>query len=191
MCSSDLGKYDLLNTLPVYKVRPAKNKTPFRWETGTPSFETIAGVGGCIAYLTEIGRAQLAAHTGQFPGFSGRRLELKAAMAALRVYERELVEHLIATLTALPGVQIFGITDPARYDERVPTVVFTKAGYTPQQIAAHLAEHHVYVWDGNYYAVEIMNRLGHGANGMVRVGLAHYNTHEEIDRLQAALELLA
>jgi selenocysteine lyase/cysteine desulfurase len=111
-------------------------------------------------------------------------------MAVLGAYEREMVAHLIEMLLGMPGVRIFGITDAARYGERVPTVVFTKEGNTPTEIARYLGRQHIYVWDGNYYAQEIMQRLGHGERGMVRVGLAHYNTHEEIERLGAALATL-
>ncbi len=183
------GRYDLLASLPMYKVRPSKDKPPYRWETGTPSFETIAGVGAAIDYLAGIGHDYGAEFAAQFPDFTGRPLELKTGMAALGVYERELVTHLIEMLQSIPGVTIAGITDPARYAERVPTVVFTKTGHTPQAIAQYLAAQNIYVWDGNYYAVEIMNRLGK-VDGMVRVGLAHYNTHAEIDRLEAALRSL-
>jgi cysteine desulfurase family protein (TIGR01976 family) len=182
------GRYDLLANLPVYKVRPAQNEPPYCWETGTPSFETIAGVGATIDYLAKLGRMYGGNYTDMFPGFSGRRLELKQAMATLAAHERELVAHLIEMLQALPRVRIYGIADSARYHDRVPTVVFTKAGYTAQEIAAHLGHQHIYVWDGNYYALEIMERLGHGEHGMVRVGLAHYNTREEIGRLEAALK---
>jgi cysteine desulfurase family protein (TIGR01976 family) len=184
------GRYDLLADLPAYKVRPSRDVPPFRWETGTPSFETIAGVGGAIDYLASIGRKYGSDFAGQFSGFAGRRLELKQAMVTLGEYERGLVSHLIEVLQHLPNITIAGITDPARYRERVPTVVFTKEGYTPEAIATYLGEQGIYVWDGNYYAVEIMNRLGRGEHGMVRVGLAHYNTHEEIDRLEAALQKL-
>jgi cysteine desulfurase family protein (TIGR01976 family) len=181
------GRYDLLEKLPAYKVRPSKDKSPHRWETGTASFETIAGVGAAIDYLAEIGEKYGADYEAQFPGFTGRRLALKTAMAVLGDYERDLVAHLIETLQALPGVTIAGITDPARYHDRVPTVVFTRDNATPEAIAEYLAKHDIYVWDGNYYAVEIMNRLGQSEHGMVRVGLAHYNTHEEIDRLGSVL----
>ncbi len=108
---------------------------------------------------------------------------------ALVAYERELVTHLIEVLLRFPDVKIAGITDPARYDHRVPTVVFSHARYTPQQVAEHLASEHIYVWKGNYYAVEIMKRLNK-PDGMVRVGLAHYNTHEEIDRFEAVMKKL-
>jgi selenocysteine lyase/cysteine desulfurase len=93
-------------------------------------------------------------------------------------------------LRTIRGVRIYGITDPQRYGERVPTVVFTMDGHTPLEVAEYLADHHIYVWDGNYYAVELMKRLGHEEQGMVRVGLAHYNTHAEIERVEVALRRL-
>jgi selenocysteine lyase/cysteine desulfurase len=171
-------------------VRPSKDKSPHRWETGTSSYETIAGVGAAIDYLEAIGDEYGAAHRAHYSHFSGRRQTLKAAMSALIEYERELVAHLIDVIRRTPGTHIAGITDPARYDERVPTVVFVKEGHTPEAIAAHLAQHNIFVWNGNYYAVEIMDRLGRGEHGMVRVGLAHYNTHAEIDQFERALAAL-
>ncbi|MEP6985488.1 MAG: cysteine desulfurase-like protein [Chloroflexota bacterium] len=184
------GRYDLLASLPVYKVRPSKDKPPYRWETGTPSFETIAAVGACIDYITGLGTDFGSEYASQFPQFSGRRLALKTGMTAAGAYERELVTHLIEVIQRRSGATIAGITDPTRFHDRVPTVVFTLEGHTPQQIAEHLASHSIFVWDGNYYAVEIMARLGRSEQGMVRVGLAHYNTHEEIDRFEAALQKL-
>jgi cysteine desulfurase family protein (TIGR01976 family) len=185
------GRYELLDSLPAYKVRPSQDKPPYRWETGTPAFELISALNATMDYFENIGRDQAERYATQFPGLSGRALALKAAMATLREYEQELVAHLIDMLGTFPGLCIYGITDPARCDERVPTVVFTLDGYTSLEIAAHLAAHGVYVWDGDYYAMEIMNRLGHGQHGMVRVGLAHYNTHDEIDVLESALRKLA
>lgn len=185
------GRYDLLASLPAYKVRPAGDEPPRRWETGTPSFETIAGVGAALDYFVWLGRLCSGANpSGAHDGGTGRRRAYLAAFEALQQYERELGAHLIETLQALPGVQVAGITDPTRLDERVPTVSFTMAGRSPHDIAAYLARHHIYVWHGNYYAVELMKRLGHEAHGMVRVGPAHYNTHAEIDRLEAALRQL-
>jgi cysteine desulfurase family protein (TIGR01976 family) len=161
------GKWDLLNVLPVYKVRPADDLPPKSWETGTPAFELIAGVGAAVDYLDSIG-----------------------GMAAVGEYERELAAHLIEMLGRVPDIRIAGITDPARLHERVPTVVFDHARYRANEAAGRLAEQGIYVWDGNYYALEIMQRLGKGDDGMVRVGLAHYNTHAEIERLEAALRTL-
>jgi cysteine desulfurase family protein (TIGR01976 family) len=160
------GRYDLLADLPAYKVRPAKDKPPYRWETGTPAFELIAGVGATIDYLDSIG-----------------------GIAGFVDYERGLTAHLLDVLEANPQVQIAGVRDRTRLHERVPTVVFSHARHTPTEVAAHLARHGISVWDGNYYAVEVMARL-EKPDGMVRVGLAHYNTHAEIDRFAEALAAL-
>lgn len=184
------GRYDLLADLPVYKVRPSKDKPPYRWETGTPSYETIAGVGACMDYFLWIAQAFGAPHIPSAGTYVGRKLDFKVAMSALATYELELVAHLIDVLRVLPGVKIAGITEPNRYAERVPTVVFTLDKFTPEQVAIHLAQAGIYVWNGNYYAVEIMDRLGNTENGMVRVGLAHYNTYAEIDRFQAVMQQL-
>lgn len=165
------GKLNLLEQLPAYKVRPAKDYPPHKFETGTLSFETITGVGAAIDYIASLG-TDGTPHSG---------------MAALRDYECELVGQLIAGLQSIPGITIAGITDLTRFSERVPTVVFVKEGHTPQEIAMYLAAQNIYVWNGNYYAVEIMNTLGRAEHGMVRVGLAHYNTPEEVERLLAAL----
>ncbi|MDX1992824.1 MAG: cysteine desulfurase-like protein [bacterium] len=184
------GRHDLLASLPVYKVRPSKDVPPYRWETGTASFETIAGLGAALEYLQGIGRDYGTPFVDQFPDYNGRKLDFKTGMAAIGAYERDLTAHLLDVLTALPGARIYGITDRHCLHERVPTVVFTLEGHTPEAIAQHLAQHEIYVWHGHYYAVEVMGRLGHAEHGMVRVGLAHYNTHDEIDRLDAALKLL-
>ncbi|MCI0710262.1 MAG: cysteine desulfurase-like protein [Chloroflexi bacterium] len=185
------GKYDLLERLPAYKVRPAKNKTPHRWETGTQSFETINGTMAALNYIADIGRTY--GDPAQFTEYKeGRRRDFKAAMTVLSEYEREMVANLIAQLQTLPGISIAGITDPARYHERVPTVAFSMDGHTPRAIAEHAAADHIYLWDGNYYALAIMERLGkEQEGGMVRVGLAHYNTKEEVDRLIGSLGKLS
>lgn len=185
------GRHDLLSGLPAYKVRPSKDVAPYRWETGTPSFETIAGVGAALDYLAWVGREFGAEFQAEFSAFSGGQLDLKTGMAALRAYERELLAHLVDVLQKLPGIEIAGITNTRRYDERVPTVIFALAGHQPRAVSQHLAQHQIYAWDGNYYAVEIMKRLGREAQGMVRVGLAHYNTHAEIERFESVMRRLA
>ena len=173
------GRKELLNDLPVYKVRPAKDKAPFRWETGTPSFETWNGLLACLRHWQQLGEEY---GDADLPQYGGRRLLMKRGMMAVREYERGLVARLIRGLQAMPGVTIAGITDPTRYAWRVPTVAFVKAGKTPDQIAKHLAEHDVYVWSGDYYALEIMRALER-PKGMVRVGIGQYNTDEEITTL--------
>lgn len=173
------GREDLLNELPAYKVRPSKNSAPYRWETGTSSFETINAVSATLDYWAMLGEKYGSADV---PGYSGRRLQMKQGMLAVQEYERGLVARLIDGLLSIDGVEIAGITDSARYEQRVPTVAFVRAGFTPDAIADHLAKHHIYVWSGDYYAVEIMQRLNR-PDGMVRVGIGQYNTVEEIDRL--------
>jgi cysteine desulfurase family protein (TIGR01976 family) len=173
------GRYELLESLPAYKVRPAKDQTPYRWETGTPAFELIAGVGAALRYLASLsGMAEPS------------REAFERAFAVMQTYERALTLHLLEVLSGLPGVHIWGIAEPSRVDERVPTVIFTHERLSPRAIAEHLAAANIYVWNGNYYAVEIMDRLGHAEHGMVRIGLAHYNTHEEIERMAVALRAL-
>lgn len=176
------GHYGLLASLPVYKVRPSKNTPPYRWEIGTPSFETLNAVGAAVDYLAEIG--------AESADQMSRRQQLHNAMTIVQEVEGALVKRLIEGLTSLKGVKIAGITDPARFSERVPTVAFVMEGHTPAEIAAYLAQNHIYVWNGNYYAQEIMERLGHGEHGMVRVGLAHYNTAAEIERMIEVLRRL-
>jgi cysteine desulfurase family protein (TIGR01976 family) len=172
------GRYDLLASLPAYKVRPAHDEPPHRWETGTPAFELIAGIGGALDYLASLGEG------GTY------RARLNSAYTRMADYERELCDHLLDVLEETPGARIAGITDRSRLRERVPTVIFTLDGFTPAQVAAHLAGEGIYAWDGNYYALEVMKALGREREGMVRVGLAHYNTHDEIDRLRASLQRL-
>lgn len=185
------GKFELLESLPAYKVRPAKDVSPYRWEVGTPVYETINATKAALEYLAEIGEKHGGRLAEQFPDFNGRRLHFKTGMAALATYERELATHLIEILQRTPDVEIVGITEPARYEWRVPTVVFSVKGHNPQAVAHFLTKHHIYVWSGHYYAVEIMDRLGKAEEGgMVRIGLAHYNTHAELDRLAAALQQL-
>lgn len=182
------GKYDLLDRLDAYKVRPAENQPPEKFETGTLNHEGLAGVIAAIDYLASLGKNYSGEFVPNFKSFNGRRLLLKTAMAAIQSYERELFSHLMSGLLKIRNVRIFGITDPARFDERTPTVAFTMDGYTPIEIAQRLGNKDIYVWDGNYYALAVMERLGleeHG--GAVRVGLAHYNTAEEVDRFLSVL----
>jgi selenocysteine lyase/cysteine desulfurase len=93
---------------------------------------------------------------------------------------------------AIPGVTIYGITDPADFDQRAPTVAFTLEGYTPRQVAERLGLEGIFVWDGNYYALAVTERLGVEQSGdMLRIGIAHYNTAAEVDRLLAVVDDLA
>lgn len=178
------GKYDLLDRLQAYKVRPADNKPPYKFETGTQNHEGLAGTLGAVEYLAWLGEEFGRNFGSQFNGMSGRRLKVHAGMAASLLYERQLSERLINGLSQIPDLKIWGITNLNQLDRRVPTVSFTLKGWAPRKIAEKLAEQNIFVWDGNYYALEIMERLKlQEGGGMVRVGAAHYNTLDEVDRL--------
>lgn len=175
------GKYALLDGLRAYKVRPADDRPPSKFETGTQNHEGQAGTLGALEYFEWLaGAAGL--------GGATRRERLVAALTALADYERALGGYLIEGLQTILGLKIWGLTDPARLERRVPTVSFTLAGLHPRRVAEQLAAEGIYVWDGNYYALAIMERLDlQRLGGMVRVGLAHYNTRAEVDQLVEVL----
>jgi len=188
------GKHELLEKLFAYKVRPATNSLPGKFETGTQNHEGIAGVLGAIEYFdwvgNEFGTEQ--ADGLSESGYSGRVLNLKKAMTAIRSYEFELNRALLSILQEVPGITIFGLTDVRRLDERVATFSFRLNGLHPREVAQQLADQGVYVWDGNYYAINVTERLGLEDNGgMVRVGAAHYNTLDEIASFGEALKKIA
>ena len=176
------GREELLEQLRAYKVRPAGDRPPDKFETGTQNHEGQAGILAAIEYLEELGQSFGAPFAEHFPGFSGRRLLLKQAMAAIRVYERQMFEHFVAGLLAIPGLSFYGISDPARFDQRTPTAAFNLPGRSPQYVAEQLARLGIYVWAGNFYAQAVTERLGlEKTGGVVRAGLVHYNTREEVD----------
>jgi cysteine desulfurase family protein (TIGR01976 family) len=183
------GRYDLLSELFAYKVRPAADSLPDRFETGTQNHEGIAGVLGAIEYLEWVGQTFGQDHLEKYSErFSGRRLHLKQAMAAIRAYEYELSRAVLSTLEEIPGLRLYGLADVRRLEGRVPTFSFTLEGWHPLQVAEKLAERGIYVWDGNYYAINVTERLGiEDQGGMVRVGPVHYNTVEEVALLKEAL----
>jgi cysteine desulfurase family protein (TIGR01976 family) len=182
------GRLPLLESIAAYKVRPAQDTPPYKWETGTLNHECLAGLVGALDYIAEVGRPFLDQYAATFPGMAGRRLELHAAMAAMQAYERTLAARLLAGLATIPGIHIYGLTSEEDLIHRVPTVAITLEGWTPRALAEKLAERGIFCWDGNYYALTLMERLGleeHG--GALRIGMAHYNTAEDVDRLLAAL----
>jgi cysteine desulfurase family protein (TIGR01976 family) len=181
------GRRELLDSMAPYKVRPATDQAPGRWETGTQSGESLAGLLGTFEYLEWLGREFGGAAAG-----STRRAALAAAMNVIHATERELSLRALAALKAVPGLELRGITDPARVDERVPTFAFTLAGRTPREVAAELGRRGIAVWDGDYYAYELIRALGLAeSGGMVRVGFTHYNEPAEVDRLAEMLREIA
>jgi len=165
------GRRKRLSRIVPYKVRPASDDCPDRWMTGTPNFEGIAGTRAAIDYLAELGDG------------ATRREKLKSAFERIVAHERGLSAKLLATLAALPDVRVLGIADPARLDERVPTVSLVHARHSAKAVAEHLASRGVFVWHGNFYALALSESFGLEPQGMVRIGLLHYNTADEIDRL--------
>jgi len=178
------GKYDLLNELKAYKVRPASNELPYKFETGTQNHEGIAGVLGALEYLEWLGMQFGVEQESAWKeaGYIGRRLELKKGMSAMRAYESELSRSLLGIVQSVPGTRIYGVTDIDRLDERVPTVSFTVEGKDPEQLADEIGNNNIYVWNGHNYALAIVERLGLlDAGGMIRVGPVHYNTLDELN----------
>ncbi len=187
------GKHEHLERLPAFQVRPAPNVPPYKFETGTQNHEGIAGALGALEYLDELGRTYGQDQSERFDGtFTGRGLHLKLAMSAIRAYEMELSRALINTLANIRGLRIYGISHSRALDRRVPTVAFRIDRWHPRKVARELAKEGIHVWDGNFYALAVTERLHLEADGgLVRIGLVHYNTQEEIDRLGRALEKLA
>jgi cysteine desulfurase family protein (TIGR01976 family) len=186
------GRYELLESLPAYRVRPAPAMPPGKFETGTGNFEGMAGLLGALEYLEWLGYLYGEDYLELYAeAYDGRRQVLKQAMSVVRSYEFELSRALIETLRAVPGARIYGIQDPLRLTERVPTVSFTLAGHAPDAVAGYLAERGINVWSGNFYALAVTERLGlESAGGLVRIGATHYNTVKEIEKLGDALYAL-
>lgn len=175
------GREALLEHLRPEKVRPATDELPWRFDLGTPQIELFAGLAATIGYLQELGM-----HTG---GSDDARASIAAAFDAAVPYETELTVRLIDGLSAIDGVRILGITDPAHLASRVPTVSFVHGRATTDDVARALARENIFVWSGNNYALEVVRALGIDQTaGVVRIGAAHYNTAAEIDAAMAAVE---
>jgi cysteine desulfurase family protein (TIGR01976 family) len=171
------GKYEHLDRLEAYKVRPASNKPAGKWETGTQSFESLAGVTAAVDYLASLTNTE-----------GSRRQRLVQSMAAIKAYEMDLSAYFLQQATKVPGLKVYGITDVEMLDHRTPTFAVSLAGHTAESVATHLGDQGIYVWHGHYYALAIMERLGLlESGGLVRIGFLHYNTKEEVDRVLNAL----
>jgi len=179
------GKREHLQRLQPYKVRANTNAIPNRWEWGTLNHECIAGITACVDYLAELGRR------GN-PSVASRRAALLAAFEMIQKHERGLMETLIEGLLAIPGLKSYGISDRKRFSERCPTVAVRIPGHTPLELATKLGERGFFTWDGNYYALNLTEKLDvEKDGGFLRIGLAHYNTMEEVERLLSVLGQIA
>ena len=175
------GKHDLLNDLLAYKVRPAPDLPPGKWETGTQSFESLAGVAAAINYLADIGGAG-----------NDRRQQIVQAMNRIKQYESALSEQFLRGAVTVLGLRVYGITDIENLEKRTPTFAVSLQGYTPEEVATYLGDRGLFVWHGHYYAIAVMERLGLlDRGGLVRIGFVHYNTMGEVNRVLGALYDLA
>jgi selenocysteine lyase/cysteine desulfurase len=209
------GKREHLKRLHPYKVRPNTNNIPNCWEWGTLNHECIAGIKACVDYWEELGRrtcgagilareegnvlptdaadrnvrpTQSASAIGNASRVRNRRDAIVAAHQAIHVHERAMMEKMMAGLLAIPGLKLYGISDPRRLDHRCATFVVRIEGHTPLELATKLGERGFFTWDGNYYALNVTEQLDvERSGGFLRIGLVHYNTMEELERLLAAL----
>jgi cysteine desulfurase family protein (TIGR01976 family) len=180
------GKRQHLERLTAYKVRPADNRPPGKWETGTQNHEGMAGVAAAVDYLARVGVVY-----GNVRQSASRRDQLIAAWEVIHEYEMGLIERLIRGLQSIPGVRIYGLTDRNDWAQRVATVALRKSGTTPEALAQALAAENIFCWHGNFYALSISERLGvEESGGFLRLGLVHYNTLDEIDRCLAVIDTI-
>lgn len=174
------GRRAVLDALQPYKCRCSSNGLPERFELGTPQIELLAGLSATVDYLAALGERAGARGT--------RRDRIARAFEISIAHESELAQQLIDGISEIQGLTIHGLADPARIAERVPTISFTVAGIRPDSIVRQLAEEGIFVWSGHNYAWEIVHQLGIPAeDGVVRIGIAHYNTAQEIAETVAAV----
>lgn len=200
------GKGELLRKFRPYKVRPNTNAIPNCWEWGTLNHECIAGIEACVEYIADLGRSgkglphpSRVSKDGNHEGSesatgrtSERRGAIEAAYGAIHEHERALMERMMNGLKMISGLKIYGITDPERFNERCATFavreVSGKPGRSPLELATKLGERGFFTWDGNYYALNLTEHLDvEKSGGFLRIGLVHYNTAVEVDRMLAAL----
>jgi cysteine desulfurase family protein (TIGR01976 family) len=175
------GKRKHLTSFEPYKVRANTNDSPYRWEWGTLNHECIAGITACVDYIADLGRQVE-------PRASTRRDAVVAAYKEIVAYERALCERLVQGMKAIRGLHLYGISEIAYFDKRCPTLAVRIEGHTPLELATKLGERGFFTWDGNYYAINVTEELDvEKDGGFLRIGLFHYNTVEEVDRLLTAL----
>lgn len=175
------GKREHLKRLRPYKVRPNTSNIPNCWEWGTLNHECIGGIKACVDYWEELGRRAK-------PTVRSRREAIVAAHEAIQPHERAMMERMIAGLLAVPGLKLYGISDPRRFENRCATIAVRIEGQTPLELATKLGDRGFFTWDGNYYALNVTEQLDvERLGGFLRIGLVHYNTMEEVERMLATL----
>lgn len=178
------GKEHILTTLHAYKGRCTPDLLPDRFELGTPQVELLAGLSATVDYFAGFGRS--------IGNFATKRDQIGAAYDEYRNYEEPLTNTLIDGLQGISGIEVYGITNPNRVHERVPTVSVRHASICPSALAKSLAEQGIFVWHGHNYAYEPTRFLGLPTDqGVLRIGLAHYNTESEVNRIVDAITRLS
>jgi cysteine desulfurase family protein (TIGR01976 family) len=173
---------ELLDAWVPYKLRPAPDETPERWETGTQNHEGLAGMTAAVDYLADIGRSYGDGVGGE------RRDAVVAGFDAIGAHERELAARFLHGIAAIPSVRLWGIADEDCLDERTPTFAVRVGDQDPLKTATEMARRGIYVWDGHYYAITVMERLGLlDSGGAVRIGFCHYHSTDDVDRVLEAL----
>ena len=190
------GKREHLQRFHPYKVRPNTNAIPQCWEWGTLNHECIAGIEACVEYIADLGRhvtgacgdSRLGCPPSEARPLPSRRAAIEGAYAAIRHHERDLLDRMMNGLQSIPRLKIYGISDPRRFNDRCPTFAVRVEGHTPLELATKLGDRGIFTWDGNYYALNLTEHLGvEKSGGFLRIGLVHYNTAGEVNRLLAAL----
>ena len=182
------GRREVQERIEPYKVRPASGDLPWRFETGTLSHESIAGITATVDYFASIGTSMATDRAESWAHFSGRRRDVHAAFDFLFDYEKTLTDRLIDGLVSMDGIKVQGITGKEAMDRRVPTVSFTHQSKQPDAIAKALAQQNIFVWSGHNYAHEVAKTLGiFDTGGAVRIGPVHYNSLAEIDEVLEVL----
>ena len=180
------GKREHLARFSPYKVRANTDAVPQRWEWGTLNHECIAGITACVDYLAELGREnpRSSTRTQTLMGAFERREALKMSYRAIRAHERTLAKRMLRGLAQIRRLRLYGISDLTRLDSRCPTFAVRIEGHSPLELATKLGDRGIFTWDGNYYAINLTERLGVEKNGgFLRIGFVHYNTEEEVDRV--------
>lgn len=177
------AKHDLLSTWTPYKLRPAYDKPPEKWETGTQSIEALHGVTAAIDYIASLSKLD-----ASLP----RREHIVSAMSRINAYETELSQRFLDAAEAIEGVKVYGVTDREGLSRRTPTFALSVAGVAPGRVADLLGEKGIFVWSGHYYAMTVMEDMGLAeSGGLARIGFVHYNSPEELNRVIAALRDIA
>lgn len=168
-----------LQSLKPYKVEPAKDEGPGRFETGTQSFEGLAGVIAAVKYLSQWGKSN-----------ASLRERLVDSFKQFNQHESAISERFLSRLSELEGVHLFGKSE-ANSELRTPTFALTFDNYSPEFIAKKLGERNICVWNGHFYALGLVRQLDlEASGGVVRIGFMHYNTLEEVDILFDELKII-